>query len=259
MDYTNLTFHQFIVFFIGFVRVATILVTVPVFGYQSVPSAVKAGLAFFVCLVLFPTIEATDFKVPIEFLPFVLMILKEVVFGLVIGIAANFLFIGVQMAGEVIGLDMGFGMVNIVDPMSGEHVSIISQFKYIISLLLFLTINGHHFLLNAIRTSFMVVPLGTAKFTGMLSTQLVTMSTDIFKIAIQIGGPVIITLFLTSFVMGIIARVVPQMNIFIIGFPLKIGVGFIMIWASFPLFAFVFGKLVNKLEFSVLRMIDIMH
>ncbi len=132
MDISNITFHQFIVFFIGFVRVGTIIASVPVFGYSSIPIPIKVGLAFFVSWVLFPMIEAGQFSIPIDLLPFVLMILKEVVVGLIIGLATNFLFVGVQMSGELVGLDMGFGMVNILDPQTGEQVSIVGQFQYII-------------------------------------------------------------------------------------------------------------------------------
>lgn len=258
MEITNISFHQFIVFFIGFTRVATILVTVPVFGYTSIPMPVKAGLAFFVSLVLFPLIQAGDFVIPLELLPFVMMVLKEVIVGLIIGLATNFLFVGVQMAGELIGLDMGFGMVNIIDPTSGEHISIMGQFKYVVSLLLFLILNGHHFLLNALRSSFVAIPLGTANFTQLVTTQIIMLSTTIFKIALQLGGPILVVLFLTSFVMGIIARTVPQMNIFIIGFPLKISVGMIMVTVSLPMFMYVFGKLVDEFEVSIMQIIQVM-
>ena len=261
MDVINITFHQFIVFFIGFARIATILCTVPVFGYHSVPIPVKAGLAFFISWVLFPMIEAGDFLIPlsgIDFLPFVLIILREVLVGLIIGLATNFLFVGIQMAGELIGMDMGFGIVNILDPTTGENVSIIGQYKYIVSLLLFLMINGHHFLLNALRSSFIAIPLGGANFTQLIMKNIIAMSTDIFKIALQIGAPALVALFLTSFVMGIIARTVPQMNIFIVGFPLKISVGLVMIWVSIPLFAYVFVKLIDNLEISVMRIIQVM-
>ena len=258
MEFQNITFHQFIVFFIGFVRIATILSTVPIFGYSSIPIPVKAGLAFFVSWVLFPLIEAGDFLIPIDFLPFFVMVLKEVIVGLIIGLATNFMFVGIQMAGELIGLDMGFGIVNIIDPLSGDQVSIMAQFKYVISLLLFLIINGHHFLLNALRSSFIVIPLGTANFTSLVTDQIIAMSTTIFKIALQIGGPILVALFLTSFVMGIIARTVPQMNIFIVGFPLKISVGMLMLGLSLPLFTYVFGKLMDEFEMSILKIIQVM-
>jgi flagellar biosynthetic protein FliR len=255
----NLTFHQCIVFFIGFVRIATIVATVPIFGYYGVPVIVKAGFSFFITWVLYPLIDSGTFTIPVDFLPFVLMVMKEVFIGLIIGLASNFLFIGLQMAGELIGIDMGFGIVNIIDPMSGEQVSLMSQFQYIVAILLFIILNGHHFLLNALRSSFVAVPLGSAHLSGLITAQIARISADIFKIALQIGGPAIVVLFMTSFVMGIIARTVPQMNIFIVGFPLKISVGLAMVWVSLPLFGYVFEKLFDNFQESIVGIIQVMR
>ncbi len=132
------------------------------------------------------------------------------------------------------------------------------QFQYVVSLLLFLLINGHHFLLNALRSSFVAIPIGTAQFTKLITANIIQMSAEIFRIALQIGGPALVALFLISFVMGIIARTVPQMNIFIVGFPLKIGVGLAMVGVSMPLFIYVFGKLFNQFETSVIKIIQVM-
>ncbi|MFC1732804.1 flagellar biosynthetic protein FliR [candidate division KSB1 bacterium] len=258
MEYINITFHQFVVFFIGFIRIATIIATVPIFGFNSIPIPIKIGLSFFISWILFPMYEQGDFIIPVDLLPFVLMCLKEVVVGLIIGISTQFIFIGIQMAGELVGLDMGFGMVNILDPTTGEHVSIIGQFNYLLAILIFLAINGHHFLLNALQSSFVAIPLGMAKFRHFVTTEMITMSKEIFIVAVKIGAPALVALFLTSFVMGIIARMVPQMNIFIVGFPLKISVGLVMIWVSIPMFGYVFTKLFGRLENSVIAVIQAM-
>ncbi len=258
MEITNITFHQFVVFFMGFIRIGTILAIVPIFGYNSIPLPVKVGLAFFISWVLFPTIENGDITIPLELLPFIMMAMKEIVVGMIIGLATQFIFVGVQMAGEVVGLDMGFGVVNILDPTTGEQVSIIGQFKYLLALLIFLIINGHHFLLNAIQSSFIAIPLGTANFTRLITTEIIMLSKQIFIVAVKIGGPAIVVLFLASFVMGIIARMVPQMNIFIVGFPVKISVGFAMLWVTMPLFVYVFGKMVGDLERSIIKIIQVM-
>ncbi len=104
----------------------------------------------------------------------------------------------------------------------------------------------------------MAIPLGTAQFSKISTKNIIYMSTEVFKIALQIGGPVLVALFLTSFVMGIIARTVPQMNIFIVGFPLKIGAGLAMMGVTLPMFVYVFGKLVDQFETSVIRIIQAM-
>jgi len=254
----NFSFHQFIVFFLGFVRIATILCTVPVFGFNAVPNTVKAGLAFLVSLVMFPVIETGGFLVPVDLWPFMLMVLKEVIVGLIIGLSTAFFFIGIQMAGELIGLEMGFGIVNVLDPISGQQVSIMGQFKYVLSLLLFLMIDGHHFFLQAIKATYDVIPIGGAVLSKMVTGKIIEMSGKIFIIALKIGGPALAALFVTSFVMGVIARTVPQMNIFIVGFPLKISVGLLIVGLSLPLFIYVFNKFFEVFKRDVIQIIQIL-
>ncbi|RKY89480.1 flagellar type III secretion system protein FliR [candidate division KSB1 bacterium] len=254
----NLSFHQFIVFFLGFVRIATILCTVPVFGFNAVPNAVKAGLAFLVSLVMYPIIDAGNFRIPIQLWPFIFLVLKEVTVGLIIGLSTAFLFVGIQMAGQLVGLDMGFGIVNVLDPLTGEQVSIMGQFQYVLALIIFLLMDGHHFFLQAIKASYDVIPVGGVVFSKMISGKIVEMSGKIFIIALKIGGPALAALFLTDFVMGIVARTVPQMNIFIVGFPLKISVGLLIVGLSLPLFIYVFDKLVEVFKHDVVQLIQIL-
>ncbi|MFC1725982.1 flagellar biosynthetic protein FliR [candidate division KSB1 bacterium] len=253
----NQSFHQLIVFMLAFARVATILAVIPVFGYRAVPVAIKAGLAGLAIIAIFPIIDK-NISIPVSLLPFFLVVLKEVAIGLVIGFSAQFIFAGVQYAGEIVGIDIGFGIVNIVDPSSGEQVSIIAEFKYILVILIFLTISGHHFFMQAIKHSYLILPINTATFPGIVMSKIIEMSRDIFSITIKIAGPAIITLFIANFIMGIIARTVPQMNIFIVGFPLKISVGLIIMILSMPLIGYVFIKLVEGLKRDIVQVIEIL-
>ncbi len=254
----NISFHEFVVFFIAFTRIATILAVLPIFGFNGTPSLAKAGMSFLITMVLFPLVSQGDFVIPIQLLPFIIMILKEVIVGLIIGFTANFLFVGIQYAGELIGLDIGFGIVNIVDPQSGEQVSIIGEFLYVISILLFLIFNGHHFFLEGLNYSFEVIPINTVEFSEAFIHHMIKMSSNIFMIALKIGGPILVATFTTSFVMGIIARTVPQMNIFIVGFPLKIAVGFIMLISTMPFFVFIFEKLYHLMQNDISNIIKMM-
>jgi len=252
----NLTFHQFIVFILAFARVTSIIAVMPIFGYRSIPVIIKAGLAGLFVLAIFPTIN-TEFPIPVDFIPFFLLILKEVVAGLVIGFASFFIFAGIQYAGEIVGIDIGFGIVNIVDPQTGRQVSIISEFKYIVALLIFLSINGHHFFMQAIKHSYEVLPINSAIFSDMVMGKVIEMSRAMFSVTIKIAGPALVALFIANFVMGIIARMVPQMNIFIVGFPMKISVGLFIMFLSLPLICYVFIKLVEGLKRDIIQLIEI--
>jgi len=253
----NVSFHQFILFFIIFVRVATIMVTVPIFGFDAVPVHVKAGLSAMFALLLFPFINNSGVSIPTQFIPFVIMIMNEIIIGMVIGFAASIIFVGIRFAGEIVGLDMGFGIVNVIDPLSGEQVSIVGQFKYLLALLLFLCINGHHFLIQALKVSFDFIPVSASAFSAVSVSKLISMSGEIFTVAVKVASAALAALFIASFIMGIIARTVPQMNIFIVGFPVKISVGFIMIFISLPFFLYLFNKVYHIFQNNLIEIMKI--
>ena len=256
-DIQNISFHEVIVFFIIFVRVATIVVTVPLFGYEAIPLQVKAGLSLLLSLLLFSIIDQSHLRIPLELLPFIIMVINEVLIGLVIGFVMGILFVGVRFAGTLIGLDMGFGIVNILDPMTGEQVSIIDQFKYIIAVLLFLTFDGHHFILRIMKLCYTAVPITGDNYTPAVVSEMVRMSSQIFAIGLQAGAATLAALFMSSVIMSVTARLVPQMNIFIVGYPLKIAVGFIMLFVSFPFFAYMFEKFYHLFQRDVLKILQL--
>lgn len=255
----NISFHQFIVFFIAMTRIATITFTVPFFGFEAVPGQLKFGLAFLITLILFPFLEKVQTTIPQDMLPFIFMLLGEVLIGLVIGFASAILFVGIRYAGTLIGLEMGFGIVNVIDPQSGEQVSIIGQLKYLLALLLFLAMNGHHFLLELIQLSFQAVPAAGGIFQTDAVRQIMNLSSDIFVVAIKIASTTFTALFLTSVVMAVVARLVPQMNVFIVGFPLKISVGFIMMFLSLPFFMYAFGKMFMLFQKDVIGLVALLR
>jgi len=212
-----------------------------------------------ITLLMFSFIEPYQGPIPLHLIPFIIMVINEVMIGLIIGFTAGIIFIGIQFAGQLIGLDMGFGIVNVIDPQSGENVSIIGQFKYLLAILLFMCLDGHLFLIRALKLSYEAIPVSRNVLldTDVVS-KLISMSSNIFVIAIKIGSAALAALFITSFVMGVIARMVPQMNIFIVGFPLKISVGFIMIILTLPFFMYMFGKLYNLFERDIVEIIQLM-
>jgi flagellar biosynthetic protein FliR len=127
-------------------------------------------------------------------------------------------------------------------------VPLIGQYQTILATLIFLSLNGHHLVLSAIASSLHAIPLGQVNFTGMSADIIIRGGVNTLAQGIKLGAPCIVTLFLLDVAMGVIARTVPQMNIFIVGFPLKIGGGLLMLSASLPLFGYVFAKLLGNLD-----------
>ena len=173
---------------------------------------------------------------------FTLAIVQGIVAGLLIGFIPLLLFAGVQLGGEISGFQMGFGIVSVLDPLSESSISLIAQFDYIIAFLLFITMNGHLYLLEGVVKSFQILPLMGGSIPALLGESLIRMSSEMFVIGLKIAAPVLVAIMLANVGMGILARTMPQMNIFIVGFPVQIGIGLIILGMSIPVFAHVFEK-----------------
>lgn len=234
----------FLRFLLVFCRVSVILMFIPLFGDRNVPVQAQLAISLAVSLILvgmvppatIPSLKSAGLGW------FIGVVLREVLVGVVIALVVVLLFAGVQMAGQIVGLQIGFGIVNVIDPQSDLQVPLLGQFNFLLALMLFLCVDGHHTLLQAIKTSYDLIPVGHAQFTGRIAERFSVLSSGIFSIALKLGAPVMIILLLTNVALGVIARTVPQMNIFIVGFPIQIVIGLLALAFSFSLFSYVFLK-----------------
>ena len=239
MDVPNITVEQIETLVFVFLRVSAIIVTMPVFGTGSAPVRVKAGLSLMISFLIFPFVTITP--PPPEIVSLVLRMVGEVIVGVIIGFAGRLIFAGVQLAGQLTGFMMGFAIVNVFDPLTSAQVSILAQVQYLFVVLLFLALDGHHIFLGAITDSYrLVLPLDFY-FSGELARTIAGLARDIFVIAIKVGAPAVTALLMVDIGFGLIARTVPQMNILIVGFPVKIAMGLIGFGLALPLVARMLG------------------
>lgn len=233
------------IFLLIFCRITAFFVVVPVFSSQSVPTTFKIGLSFFVSMVIFSS-GGMNVTVPQD-LNFILLIVREALIGLLLGFIAYLMFMTIQTAGSFIDIQIGFGIANVIDPMTGASAPIIGNFKYMIALLLFLTMNGHHYLLDAIVYSYKWVPIDNDLFLkmidGSLSEFLIRTFAQSFMLAFQMSAPLVTALFLTDVGLAFLARTAPQYNVFVIGVPLKIIVGLALLLILMPGLAVLFQNL----------------
>jgi len=227
----------------------------PFFGHRNIPVIAKIGFIGMLALVLVPIVPAIGLDSPGNLGSLFTMAVTEILAGLLLGFSSMLIFLGVQLSGQIIGFQIGFAMVEVFDPGSSHSMSVIGQFQYILSLLVFLAIDGHHLLIAAVFQSFNIVPLGHIVFSGATADIAMRMAVDVFAIAIKLSAPILVTLFLTDVALGIIARTVPQMNVFIVSFPLKIGAGLLILVASLPFFNFVLTKLFQGMDKDLIRLI----
>lgn len=206
---------------------------IPVIFSGQTPAQIKVGLTVFITLILFPIMGPTFPVIPFELLPFGIFILNEILLGVLIGLIAKFIFTSVQFGGKIIGFQMGFAMANVLDPQSGSQTSLISQFQYVFAILVFLAVDGHHIFLQTAVRSYEYLPPGNLNFSGEAVPYLVELSVRMFKLGVQLSVPVIVILLLSGLSLGLLSRIVPQVQIFMLSFSINISISFIVIGLTF--------------------------
>ncbi len=254
----NFTEHQILLFSLILVRFTSMFASAPVFGIKGIPKILKIGLAGVLAMLVFPMVDKFTPEFELNFVNALILTVGEILTGLTIGMVFNFLFSGIELAGEYVGVDMGFSMAQEFDPMFQQQISVIARLKNILAMLFFVLIDGHHFLIEAVVYSFKLLPIGTWSMTSLGINKIIHISASVFVIGIKIAAPAMVTLFLTSVAMGITARAVPQMNIFFVGFPMRIAAGFMSLIVAFPLFFYVFKMLLNSFESDVMYLLKVM-
>ncbi|WP_456275483.1 flagellar biosynthetic protein FliR [Bacillus sp. AK128] len=239
-------------FLLILVRISGFFLTVPIFSYRTIPATHKIGLAAFLSFIMYYTIEIPQTLQFDEF--YIMLIIKELLVGIMIGLTAFIILSAIQIAGGFIDFQMGFAMANVVDPQTGAQSPLMGQFLYIISLLFLLSVNGHHLLIDGIFYSYQAVPIDQLWIPfgeeGMLN-HLVKTFNSMFIIAFQMSLPLVGSMFLVDVALGIVARTVPQLNIFVVGMPLKILVSFIMLIVMMSIFVMLVGNLFEQAQFAM--------
>lgn len=249
---------QFVVFVLLVVRTTSLIVTAPILGHQAVPFQIKVGFGLFLAFVLFPLQSKLVGSIDVKLLGIVLIALQEVFVGITIGFGIGLVFAGVRYAGELIGYDMGFSLAASFDPETNASVPVIGEVLYTFTALIFILLNGHHFVLEALMLSYGAVPIGHWSMNAAAADKLISLVGLMFAVAVKFAAPAIVALFLTNIALAVLTRMMPQMNIFGVAFPLKIGVGIIVLSASFPVLIFVFKKVLAVFESSVLDLVKVM-
>ncbi|MBN1613645.1 MAG: flagellar biosynthetic protein FliR [Deltaproteobacteria bacterium] len=237
-------------FLLIFLRMSAMIAMIPVFGDRTVPARVKGAMALILSMLVFPFVRAEISPIgSFEILSLAVSMTGEVLIGLIIGLMARFVFAGVQFAGELVGLQMGFAIANIIDPITSTQVSIIAEFQYLFAMLIFLLVDAHHIFLLAIVDSFRIIHPLAFQLSGPLMDTMLGYSRDIFIVAVKVSAPIVAALIFINVGLGIIARTVPQINVFIVGFPLQIAAGLFFIGLTVP----VFFKVLERYFFNYAR------
>jgi len=246
-------------FILVLLRVSAIVVTIPVISEASVPIRVKAALSILITLIIFPLVLP---KIPPTANYHVLILMYrmagEVMIGLIIGFSARIILAGIRMAGDMIGFQMGFSISNVIDPMTSEQVSIITELQYLVAMLVYLAVDAHHIFFSAIIQSYAVLNPLAFHFSGSLMQFILNLSKEMFVIALKLAAPIMAVVLFTNVGLGIVARTVPQINIFIVGMPLHIAVGLVFLGITAPMFLKLTSGFFLNFENTVITILRLM-
>jgi flagellar biosynthetic protein FliR len=246
------TTREVILFALVISRVAGMFSALPVFGGRRLPLQIRVVAIIAITLACFPILTLTPPPMPGDTFALGLLALREVMIGLTLSFITQIIFSAVEFSGQIIGMQMGFTIAAIIDPTHGTQTQVMSVMQSLLATLMFLALNIHHLFIRAIVDSFRIIPLGVWHLNEEIISFLTRATAEIFVLGVRLAAPVMVALLLTSVVLGIMARAFPQMNVFMISFPLNIGIGFIVLGLTLPMFFHVlevsFGSAKGQIE-----------
>ncbi len=225
-------------------RILAMIASSPVLGNKQVPVRVKIGLSVLLAIIIAPTIGEMP-QAAVGSPQGLLIMVQQIIIGIAMGFTMRLVFTAVEMAGELAGLQMGLGFASFYDPLNSGYTPIVARWLGMIAALAFLTLNGHLYMLAAMAESFQTLPIGEALSAGGLYT-VAGWGASIFAYALQTSLPIVAALLITNIALGILTRAAPQLNLFAVGFPITLAIGFFMLALSIPYIVPLIDRLVQE-------------
>ncbi len=232
-----------IILFLVFGRISGIFLLTPVFGSKNIPLPLKIGLAGMLTMIASPLVSYSDNLSIINIYQLLYYMLFEFLIGLIFGFVALLILNSIYVAGAMVDRNIGFAMVSVMSLQNEAEVPITSNFYYTIAILVFLATNMHHTLIKAVIYSFKSVPLGYDSINLLFIDKVVELLRTSFVLGFKMAAPIVITIFVTNVLLGILSRAMPQMNVFMVGMPLKLLVGLITLLVILPFYFGIFNNI----------------
>jgi flagellar biosynthesis protein FliR len=234
-------------FFLVLGRISPLFLLAPLFSSKLLPARARGIVAVALTIGIAP-IAMRGADVPLDLWSIAGLMLKEMLVGAGFAFALAALFAAIQVAGNVLDTLIGFSFGALVDPITGTNGGVLNQLYALVGVVIFVVIDGDAWVIQGLARSYEAVPLADAPAIGSLVEGVQVAFSGIFGAAIQVGAPVLLAVLLTDVAFGLVSRVVPQLNVFAVGFPAKVTVGLVLVGASLP---FVAGWLGDELQRSV--------
>lgn len=250
----NLISTRIVLFLLILVRMSGLFIMSPVFGRKSFPNIFKVGLCFFISVILVEVLPNTDLKID-SLLQLCVICTKEFLVGLILGYITYLFFMTVYMAGQLIDMQIGFGMAELYDSQQYFQAPLLGNLFSIIELLLFFMIDGQDVLIQLMCQTYSLIPVGKITFKAASVPQVFEIFKLSFSLSIRIAIPVIIACLMAEIGIGILGKTVPQMNIFVVGFPVKIFLGLLVIMLLIPGFVSYYKSVLYTMFESFMKVV----
>lgn len=221
-------------FFLVFVRCSAMFLSAPLFSSSNLPRIIRILAAVVVSAALTPTLRPVLASPPADMYAFTAAVANEVLAGLIIGVFIQIVLLAAQMGGSFMDLQVGLSMSHVLNPANGQPSTVLSQFKYMLALVVFLAVDGHHVMLGAFVRSFEIMPAVNGGTLAAVQEHQVVLVEQLSLIALQIATPVLAVSILVDAALGIMNKAVPQMHIFIVGMPAKVAMGLMVVSVALP-------------------------
>lgn len=254
-DFVNFAAAKLQLFLLIMLRASGLFLIAPILSHRTFPVPAKLGLIVLFALIMIAAMPNAVVPEAQSLSELVTLAAKEIFVGLAIGFLFSLLLMGVQMAGDVISYQIGFAMASIMDPDQGHEVTTLGTFWFLCALLIFLGINGHHVIISAFNDSYQLIPAGHVLMNGAVGEMIMTYSAYVFVIALKLAAPVVVTLLLVDVAMGVVSRMMPTMNVFLLGFGVKVAVGIAIMALSLPVFAYVLEKATGYIDAELINLL----
>ncbi len=229
-------FNLWTIFLLVLVRITGMFFLSPIFGRRNLPNYYKVGFCFMFSLIVAQSVPVIDLSAYTSLASYAVLIGKELLIGLMLGYISYMVFTSIYIAGQMIDMRIGFGMVSVFDPITNIQIPISADFYVVFATLMMLVTDSHHLLIQAMVESFTLLPLGQAEFSGVLLKQVVELFTQVFVIGFKIAAPVTAVILITDLALGIVSKSMPQLNVFQLGMPIKIIIGLAVIMITLGTF-----------------------
>jgi len=252
MNIADFDLKKMEIFVMILVRTCGLFSLLPIFGSKIVNAKLRYGFCLIFTFVLYPIVLPVVRVVEVNSaILFLLFVLKEFFIGIILSFISTIIFTAVRFGGEQIGRQMGMGMARIFDPTSDSQTNVIVQFQYFMAILIFLSLDAHHLLIIAVKKSFELIPLGGFIYTEFINNKISEFVSYIFIYGIKISAPVLVMVIIATVALGIMAKTAPEMNILMIGFPLKIFMGLMGLSLAIPLFSYILRGFFIKMNTDI--------